>query len=78
MTTTAPLSLDRGSEQVEDMMGQGVPFEHVEDAIDTAKLSQTHKAALWLLAWSLRDPALQRRDARLTLQLVSAGSLGGQ
>jgi hypothetical protein len=78
MTTTAPLSLDRGSEQVEDMMGQGVPFEHVEDAIDAAKLSQTHKAALWLLAWSLRDPALQRRDARLTLQLVSAGSLGGQ
>ena len=78
MTRSAQLSFDRGSEQVEDMMGQGVPFEHVEDVIDTAQLSQTHKAALWLLAWSLREPALQRRDAQLTLRLVSAGSWGGR
>jgi hypothetical protein len=30
-------------------------------AIDAGRLSEHHKAALWLLAWSLRDPALQRR-----------------
>ncbi len=78
MRNTAPLSYDRGREQVEDMFEQGVPFDHVEDAIDSARLSQTHKAALWLFAWSLRDPALQRRDARLTLELVGAGSWGGR
>jgi hypothetical protein len=78
MRNTAPLSYDRGREQVEDMFEQGVPFDHVEDAIDRARLSQTHKAALWLFAWSLRDPALQRRDARLTLELVSAGGWGGR
>ena len=73
MRHAAPLSYDRGREQVEDMFERGVPFDDVEDAIDNAGLSQTHKAALWLLAWSLRDPALQRRDARLTLELVTAG-----
>jgi hypothetical protein len=60
------------------MFEQGVPFGQVEDAIDGARLSQAHKAALWLFAWSLRDPALQRRDARLTLELVRVGSLGGR
>lgn len=61
MRVAAPLCDDRGREQVEEMMEQGMPFERVEDAIDTAQLSQAHKAALWLLAWSLRDPALQLR-----------------
>ena len=78
MRYTAPLSCDRGHEQVEDMVERGVPFGHVEDAIDGARLSQAHKAALWLFAWSLRDPTLQRRDARLTLELVRVGSLGGR
>jgi hypothetical protein len=73
---TAPLSYDRGSKLVEGMMKRGVPFAEVEDVIDDAALSQTHKAALWLLAWSLRDPATQRRDARLTLKLVSASGWG--
>jgi hypothetical protein len=78
MHETAPLSFDRGREQVEDMMKQGMPFACVEDLIDVARLSRDHKAALWLLAWSLRDPSLQQRDARLTLELVSAGSWGGR
>ena len=72
MTNTAPLSFDRGSAQVERMMDQGMPFACVEDVIDGASLSPDHKAALWLLAWSLRDPALQREDARVTVDLVSA------
>ena len=65
MIGTAPLSFDRANEKVEGMIGEGVSFAHVEDAIDAAELSQLHKAALWLLAWSLRDPAIQRHDARL-------------
>ena len=75
MKKTAPLSFDRGSEQVEDMMEQGMPFACVEDLIDGARLSWDHKAALWLLAWSLRDPVIQRRDARLTVRLASGGRL---
>ena len=77
MTGTAPLSYDRGSEQVEAMMEQGMPFACVEDLIDGSQLSGEHKAALWLLAWSLRDPTSQRQDARVTERLVRAGTLGG-
>jgi hypothetical protein len=65
MIGTAPLTFDRANEEVEGMIHHGTAFARVEDAIDAAAFSQRHKAALWLLAWSLRDPALQRRDARL-------------
>jgi hypothetical protein len=75
MNKTAPLSFDRGSEQVEDMMEQGMPFACVEDLIDGARLPRDHKAALWLLAWSLRDPVRQRQDARVTVRLVSGEQL---
>jgi hypothetical protein len=78
MKNTASLSFDRGSEQVEHMMDQGLPFACVEDLIDGARLSRDHKAALWLLAWSLRDPVLQRADARVTVDLVSAGAGGSR
>ena len=63
--STAPLAFDRATEQVEGMMQHPTAFARVEDAIDAARLSSHHKAALWLLAWSLRDPAVQRREARL-------------
>jgi hypothetical protein len=75
MKKSAPISFGRGGEQVEDMMQQGMPFASVEDLIDRARLSWDHKAALWLLAWSLRDPVLQRQDARATLGSISGGSL---
>ena len=75
MKKRAPISLSRGSEQVETMMEQGMPFSCVEELIDGARLSRSQKAALWLLAWSLRDPELQRRDARVTVGLVNAGDL---
>jgi len=45
--------------------------------IDASELSTIHKAALWLLAWSLRDIEHQRQDARLTLAAVGASELGG-
>jgi hypothetical protein len=75
MRTSAPLTFDRSQEQVEGMMERGTAFSHVEDAIDTAELSTEHKAALWLLAWSLRDHVQQREDARLLLAAV--GPTGG-
>ena len=72
MISTAPLSFDRATEQVEGMIHGGDAFARVEDALDTARLSQLHKAALWLLAWSLRDPEAQRRDARLMARAFAA------
>ena len=65
MLNTAQLSLDRADEQVECMIRQGAAFARVECTIDGARFSQDHKAALWLLTWSFREPAVQRRDARL-------------
>ncbi len=72
MISTAPLSSDQATEQVESMIHRGWAFARVEDTIDAARLSQLHKAALWLLAWSLRDPHVQRRDARLMARAFAA------
>jgi hypothetical protein len=77
MISTAPLSLDRATEQVEGMIHHGEAFARVEDAIDAARFSQHHKAALWLLAWSLLDPVVQRRDARLMARAFAADSRSG-
>jgi len=73
MICTAPLSFDRANEQVEGMMQQNAAFVRVEDAIDAAGLSSHHKAALWLLAWSLRDPALQRRARLMAAAFAAEG-----
>ena len=78
MTASARLSFDRSEAQVEAMMDLGTAFPDVEDAIDNAELSTEHKAALWLLAWSLRDHVQQRKDARLMLAAVGAGGWGGR
>lgn len=72
MRGSARLTFDRGQEQVEAMMQEGMSFSAVEDAIDAAQLSGRHKAALWLLAWSVRDHAQQHRDALLLLAEISA------
>jgi hypothetical protein len=77
MTASAPLSFDHSREQVEALMEDGMAFPDVEDVIDACELSTVHKAALWLLARSLRDVEHQRLDARLTLAAVGAGELGG-
>jgi hypothetical protein len=75
MISTAPLSFDRANEEVEGMIHQGTPFARVEDAIDAAQFSEHRKAALWLLAWSLREPAIQRREARLMAEAFAADGL---
>jgi hypothetical protein len=73
MRPSAPLTFDRSQEHVEAMMEQGTAFGCVEDAIEAAELTAEHKAALWLLAWSLRDPAHQCQDARFMLAGVPWG-----
>lgn len=77
MTWSAQLTFDQSQETVEDMTEQGTAFSDIEDVIEASELSTVHKAALWLLAWSLRDVEQQRQDARLTLAAVGAGELGG-
>jgi hypothetical protein len=72
MRVRAPLIPDQSQAQVEGMMKQGTAFSDVEDAIDAAQLSTEHKAALWLLAWSLRSRAHQRHDARFLVAAVGA------
>lgn len=72
MISTAPLSFDRANREVEGMIREGTSFARVEDAIDATEFSQLHKAALWLLAWSLLDPAIQRHDARLMAEAFTA------
>ena len=70
MSVSAPLTFGQSQQQVEDMMEQGMAFCRVEDAIDIAQLSTRQKAALWLLAWSLRDNVQQCRDARIMVASV--------
>jgi hypothetical protein len=58
-------------DEVEGKMEAGEPFGEVEDFINEAvPLADLDRAALWLLAWSLRDASAQRRDARATLLLL--------
>jgi len=58
-----PLSNYRDA--VTELFDAGEQFGDVEDAIDeVAELTQDEKAALWLFAFSLRDPAEQQLDAR--------------
>jgi hypothetical protein len=58
-------------DSVTERMEAGEPFGEVEDAIDRdADLTEDAKAALWLLAFSLRDSREQLRAARAHLALV--------
>ena len=78
MRASAPLTPDQSQEQVEAMMKRGIAFSHVEDAIDATQLSTDHKAALWLLAWSLRSRTQQRQDARFLVAAVGAPGWRGR
>jgi hypothetical protein len=56
---------------VAELIKWGEPFGDVEDAIDdVADLTTDQKAALWLFAFSLRDPSQQQLDARAHLASV--------
>jgi len=68
----APLSSYRDA--VTELLNTGERFGDVEDAIeDIGVLSQDEKAALWLFAFSLRDPAEQQLDARSHLAALDTG-----
>ena len=65
-TSRAPLTSYRDA--ITDLLHGGEKFGDVEDAIDDVpELTQTEKAALWLFAFSLRDPAEQQTDARANI-----------
>jgi hypothetical protein len=53
---------------VAEQMNAGEAFGEVEDSIDRlAQVTMDEKAALWLYAFSLRDPAEQQLAARAHL-----------
>jgi hypothetical protein len=69
MSGTRPKSpLATYRDAVERLIAGGEPFGTVEDTIDEADhLTMDEKAALWLFAFSLRDPSAQQLDARANL-----------
>jgi hypothetical protein len=72
----APLTSYRDA--VTELLGSGETFGDVEDAIDeVAELTPDEKAALWLFAFSLRDPADQQLEARAHIAALQlAGETG--
>ena len=58
-------------DQVTELIASGAPFGVVEDAIDQIDdLPEDAKAALWLLAFSMREPRDHGRGARPRLASV--------
>jgi hypothetical protein len=55
-------------EAVTEQIKAGAPFGDIEDSIDAVEnLTMDEKAALWLFAFSLRDPSEQEVEARTHL-----------
>ena len=64
-------AVGRYRDAVSELMKGGRAFGDVEDVIDAlADVTLDQKAALWLFAFSLRDPVEQRLDARAHLRAV--------
>lgn len=63
----------RYRDSVTYLMQVGEPFREVEDAIELAEVTPDQKAALWLLAFSMRDHIAQEHDARAYLHAVAGG-----
>ena len=77
MTRIKSTPIERYTHEVETLTARGELFGGIEDGIEAMELPTQEKAALWLFAWSLREPAIQRHDARLTLALVAGSAVGG-
>lgn len=60
--TTTPYA--RYRDAVWGLMQADEPFGEVEQAIDDADLDEDGRAALWLLAFSMREPRDRLRKAR--------------
>jgi hypothetical protein len=68
MSATRPRPLASYRDEVTRAIDAGASFGDVEDAIDMSpELTLNEKAALWLLAFSLRDQSDQQLDARAHL-----------
>ena len=68
MATHSVRPLASYREEVTELIEAGEPFGDVEEAIDRFDGPTTDaKAALWLLAFSLRDRDEQHRDVRAQL-----------
>ena len=65
------LALAGYRDEVTDRMEAGQPFDEVENVIELADVTEDQKAALWLLAFAMRDKREQQRDARGYLALVT-------
>jgi hypothetical protein len=57
--------------KVEAMVADCRPFEEIENLIDSVRLSDDQRAALWLLAWAEQDADTRRRVARDALEYSS-------
>jgi hypothetical protein len=69
--THARPALAAHRDAVTEQIQSGRPFGDVEDAIDALEeLTPEQKAALWLVAFSHRDRAERKRDARAYLCAV--------
>jgi hypothetical protein len=66
-----PLAWKLYQDRVEKLMATSLPFADVEDVINRTDLRDDAKSALWLLAWSLREPMVAQQDARATLALIA-------
>ncbi len=73
MSSIRPHYLGEYQDQIEGMIQAGALFKDVEDIINASDLVEDQKAALWLLAWSAREPWVQRQDALAALELLDGG-----
>jgi hypothetical protein len=58
-------------DEVTGRMEAGQPFDQVEHVIELADVTEDQKAALWLMAFVMRDRRDQEQDARSHLDLVA-------
>jgi hypothetical protein len=71
MSHTYEMDFDACQDEVKGMMSAGESFGSVEATIESAKITEDERAALWLLAWSMRNPITHAQDARATLAGLS-------
>jgi hypothetical protein len=70
--TEARPALARYRDRVTELMEAGAPFAVVEETIDESPvLTEDAKAALWLMAFSLRDQIEQQHEARAHLDALA-------
>jgi hypothetical protein len=71
MPRTYPMGFDACQDEVEGRMKVGDSLGGVEATIEGAEITDDERAALWLLAWSMRDGIAHAQDARAMLERQS-------